>query len=167
MRYTDELYEKQKGMACTGRICCYSRAKGYGFIRTEGTDLFLSSFNFAKKKGEKHAVIGALVSFVPEPYGEGYSATKVEVLDPYPAGQSIQLPDGRRLRLKSIRACGIRSGEDGLFVFFSAPGGEVRITAADLGGHGRDVAGYWKGLERMLFSDIPGGKEGEACRQQQ
>lgn len=166
MRYTDEMYERQKGRACSGRIYWYNRMRGYGIIRTEGMDIFLSSFNFKEKHGEKKAVMGALVSFVPEPYGEGYSATEVDVLEKYPAGSRITLPDGRKLGLKNMKTAGLRRGEDGLFVFFSTPDGEVRVTAEDLGGQDRDVAGYWKELEQALFTVPADGKEASVCRQQ-
>ena len=71
MRYTTEMYQKNNGSITYGRVLNYDHMCGYGFIRTEeGADLFLSSYNLTKKQS-RQIVVGALVSFIPELYGEG------------------------------------------------------------------------------------------------
>ena len=111
MRYTKQMFEKNNGSVTYGRVLNFDHMRGYGFIRTEeGSDIFLSSYNLSKKESQD-IVIGTLVSFVPELYNGGYSATKIKILDYYPSGKELTLPTGETIRIKNLKKIGVANDD--------------------------------------------------------
>lgn len=153
MRYTTEMYQKNNGSITYGRVLNYDHMCGYGFIRTEeGADLFLSSYNLTKKQS-RQIVVGALVSFIPELYGEGYTATHVEVLDSYPAGKALLLPTGETVRTKNLKKMGIANDKENRpFVYFETRKGErFIVNKEDLSKKTDSILEYWNSLKRQFF----------------
>ena len=155
MRYSKKNFEadKKKEMCC-GRILTYDHERGYGFIRTEnGSDLFLSSYDLMDNE-EKHIVIGALVAYRPGIYRARYVARDVMVLERYPSGKQIMLPDGTALWLKGLRLVR-RQTKDGkeTIVFVTKHGKEYIFTAEDVSSYKEwnTLDSYWKNVKEKLF----------------
>lgn len=156
MRYTKQMYEKNNGSVTYGRVLNFDHMRGYGFIRTEeGADIFLSSYNLTKKESQD-IVIGTLVSFVPELYNGGYSAAKVKVLDYYPSGKVLTLPDGETVRIKNLKKIGVANDDQKPYVYFTTKKGETyKVTEKDLAhkkkSSSKTVLDYWKSVKDLLL----------------
>ena len=151
MRYTTEMYEKNNGKISYGRILNFDHMRGYGFIRTEeGADIFLSSYNLNKNL-ERHMTIGALVSFIPELYGDAYSAANIKLIEEFPAGKELEVPNGEMFRLKNIKSIGYsRDGVPNLYI--TTRKGKTTSITADATLTNECLAEYWKSIYKKLFT---------------
>lgn len=156
MRYSKEMYEENNGAVVYGRVISYNYKRGYGFVRAEnGADLLLSTYNLSKNDSRK-IVVGALVSFIPELYNDGYTATEVMILDLYPCGKEIVLPNGEKLWFKEIQSYGFKKDKKGIpFIYFARRGGKSslvypsHIKQNDVYQKG-NIYKYWKDLNQTL-----------------
>lgn len=98
-----------------GRVREYSKKDGYGFIHGEDNqDIFCSSYNFKNARAEKNICVGAIVKYnVTEREGK-LCANEIEIVNRYPEGNMITLPNGTMLKLKHIYKYGYMHGTDAL-----------------------------------------------------
>lgn len=160
--YTKKMYERNRGKLSYGRVVTYNKAKGFGFIRTEdGPDLFLSSHHLSRRD-EKHVTVGALVSYIVDEYKGRYVASYVTILEEFPCGKTIALPDGKLLQIKNIKTVGTQKKDDQghsyiQSIYFAMKGGdEFTVVADDFDTEpeeGREKLGeYWEKVKKKLFT---------------
>ena len=160
--YTKKMYERNKEKLSYGRVVTYNKAKGFGFIRTEdGPDLFVSSHQLSRQN-EKHMTVGALVSYIVDEYKDRYVASRVTILEEFPCGNTIALPNGKLLQIKNIKTVGTKKKDEQgeLFIqsiYFAMKGGdEFTVVADDFDtntGKGSEKLGeYWENVKKRLFA---------------
>lgn len=159
--YTRKMYERNKGKLSYGRVVTYNKAKGFGFIRTEdGPDLFVSSHQISRRD-EKHMTVGALISYIVTEYNGRYVASHVTILEEFPCGKTIPLPNGKLLQIKNIKTVGTKktagTQETLKSVYFAMKGGdEFTVVADDFDADlekGREKIGkYWENVKKKLFA---------------
>lgn len=160
--YTRKMYERNRGKLSYGRIVTYNKAKGFGFIRTEdGPDLFVSS-HYLSNRDEKHMTVGALISYIVTEYNGRYVASHITILEEFPCGKTIALPNGKLLQIKNIKTVGtnkIENQENSYIqsIYFAMKGGdEFNVVADDYDTElekGREKIGeYWENVKKKLFA---------------
>lgn len=118
-----------------GRIKENRRKDGYGFIYSEdGNDIFYSSYNFKTKRSEKNACVGATVKYKLTTHEERLCATEIEVIEKYPEGNIITLPNGKVLNLHCIRKFGLVSGKNALNI--------IGVTEEEAKSHGHELSEF-------------------------
>lgn len=94
------------GKQMEGRVCDYSKKKGYGFIYTEDKKtIFVSSF--ALGRIENQIVIGMSLRFTVGEYKNKPIATDIEVIEKYKDNEKFfSLPDGNKIPIRNLRRVG-------------------------------------------------------------
>ena len=160
-KYTKKMYERNRGNLSYGRVVTYNKAKGFGFIRTEdGPDLFLSS-HYLSRRDEKHVTVGALVSYIVDEYKGRYVASHVTILEEFPCGKTIALPNGKLLQIKNIKTVGTKKTDDSedsyiQSIYFAMKGGdEFTVVADDFDTDPKKereiLEKYWENIKKKLF----------------
>ena len=109
-RMTEEDVIRNNGAVMYGRVRQYANKDGYGFIHTEDKkDIFVSSYVLGKKEDKFR--VGALVSFIPVMYEGKVVADEIKILEVFPSGDVLQLPNGKYLPVKRVTKYGYVGGK--------------------------------------------------------
>ncbi len=96
-----------------GRVVDNIHMRGYGFIISpEGEELFFSSYEI-NGQPRRHSPfrVGSIVTYIPTLHDGKKVATNVKLVERYPEGKDLLLPNGEILRLKRLRKFGISYGK--------------------------------------------------------
>ncbi len=103
--------EINAGRLMYGRVMQYSPIDGFGFVYSEnGRDIFFSSYNVMSKAVEKNICVGATVRYLPIVSGDKAVATQLEIIDKFPSGERLLLPNGKVIPIRLVRKFGIIGG---------------------------------------------------------
>lgn len=174
---TEEEVIQNNGAFMYGRVRQYANRDGYGFIHTENKkDIFVSSYTLGKK--EKHFRVGALVKFIPIIREGKIIADEIIILEKFPSGEVLQLPNGKTISVGRICKFGyvgwkqvlaninqteeqmIEAGytyKDLEYIFIRTFSGELRFynTGAKQKGYGQtDLSKFEKELNTFFLSMI-------------
>ncbi|WP_024865825.1 cold-shock protein [Butyrivibrio sp. FCS014] len=115
-----------------GRIVRFDMDEGFGFIYTDDwSDIFFSTYDFLTTKDEKHARVGSIVEFYVADSRGHLQAREIQVIEVYPSGEEIQMPNGKFLHLRALKKFGITSGRSALKL--------VNVSEEELIAHGHSV----------------------------
>ncbi len=132
---------------CYGRIKEYNSFNGYGFICTniEKKEIFFSSYNVVgNKTNQSQLPVGAIVRFFMNSNEKGLYAEEICVIEKYPVGTYLLLPNHELLKIKRLYKIGIASGKRIL--------NEKQITEVELALHGYSR----KDFDYLFFSTAQG-----------
>ncbi len=128
-----------------GRIVDNNHMKGFGFlVSDDGEELFFSSYSENVRYRHSPFRVGSIVSFEIGSHNGRRVAVNVKLIERYPEGKEILLPNGESVRLKRLRKFGISYGKHNM--------DSLGLSEDELREHGYSL----KDLDYLYFNTTQG-----------